>query len=245
METNRLYAYEMHVHCSECSACGQSKAVEMVRAFSEAGYSGMVMTDHSCTGNSAIPARWPWEHRVTRYYEVYQNAKAEGDKRDFDVLFGWEHNFGHGKEALTYGIDLDFLLAHPDIPQMDLPAYARCVRDAGGYIAMAHPYRRRKYIDDDYTPSPEYLDGVEVYNAANGPCENAKAMLLAIAHQLGMISGSDSHHAGTNVGAAGLAFPHRVRTNEQLVLALRAREGKLIAGGKVVQTMDDFLAAKP
>ncbi len=245
MEGGKLYAYEMHVHCSECSACAQSGALEMVRAFAKAGYAGMVMTDHSCTGNSAIPRRWPWERRIRRYDEVYQKARREGEKLDFDVLFGWEHSYGGGKEVLTYGIEPDFLLNHPEIPELSLAQYVRLVHEAGGYAAQAHPYRSREYIEDEAPPQPELLDGVEVYNAANGPCENAKAMLLAVAHDLGMISGSDSHHAAVNVGRAGMAFPHRLRTNGQLVLALKAREGKLIADGRLVQTMDDFLRARP
>ncbi|MGN0172174.1 MAG: PHP domain-containing protein [Acutalibacteraceae bacterium] len=240
-----MFQYEMHMHCCECSACAQSKAVDMVRSFHAAGYAGMVMTDHSCTGNSAIPRRWSWGQRVRKYYEIYLQAKEEGDRLDFDVLFGWEHDYGYGKEVLTYGIDLDFLLQNPDIPELSLAQYAERVHAFGGYIAQAHPYRDRDYIDMSVQPQPELLDGVEVYNAANGPCENAKAMLLAVTHDLGWISGSDSHHVDMNVGRAGLLFEHRIQTNEQLVAALRAKKGKLVADGRIVETMDDFLLAKP
>ncbi|MBQ9414959.1 MAG: PHP domain-containing protein, partial [Clostridia bacterium] len=187
------FKYDLHVHCAECSACGQSTAHEMLQAFYEAGYAGYVMTDHSVTGSTAAPHDWPWEKQVGLYYETYLKTKEEADRLGMDLLFGWEHHYGHGKEVLTYGIDLVFLLQNPDIPSLSLREYVERVHAYGGYIAQAHPYRDRGYIDMSVQPQPEYLDAVEVYNPANLPGENAKAMLLALAHGLQTISGSDNH----------------------------------------------------
>ena len=72
--------------------------------------------------------------------------------RDFVVLFGLEHHYGAGKEVLTYGIDLDFLLAHPDLHLLPLEEYRRVVNQAGGLVVMAHPYRHADYIDGTVRP---------------------------------------------------------------------------------------------
>ena len=241
-----MYKYEFHAHCRECSKCGFASAEEQVRQFHAAGYAGMVFTDHCCCGYTAVPPEWSWDKRVRFYYDTYLEAKRIGDELDFDVHFGWEHAYGNGKEALTYGIDLRFLLENPDIPDISIEEYCARVRAYGGYTAMAHPYRTRAYINEDVHPPIGCLDGVEVYNAANGPCENAKAVLLCVAHpELGWVSGSDSHRVNENVGRSGLAFERRLRTKEELVAALKAKEGLVIADGAIVHNIDEFLRTKP
>ena len=42
----KTYKYETHVHTKEGSACASGTGQEMVRAHIEAGYSGMIVTDH-------------------------------------------------------------------------------------------------------------------------------------------------------------------------------------------------------
>ncbi len=239
-KANFMYRYDMHVHSAEGSACGRDCAADMVRAFAAAGYAGFVLTDHSCCGNSAAPRDWPWERRIRVYEQAYQSAAEAGRALDFDVLFGWEHHYGHGREALTYGIDIDFLLKNPDIPGLTLAEYAGRVRAAGGYVALAHPYRVRDYIDASVQPQPEAVDGVEVYNDANRPEENRAALRLAESRGLGMVSGSDAHSTAERVGTAGLAFARRIRANAELVAALRAGEGKLIVRGEILPLPGDF-----
>jgi len=241
-----VFKYEFHVHCRECSKCGFASLEEQIRQFHAAGYAGIVLTDHCCCGYSAVDPAWPWEQRVRFYYDTYLQGKQLADSLDFDLHFGWEHAYGHGKEVLTYGIDLEFLLQNPDIPTISLQEYCRRVQAYGGYVAMAHPYRVRNYIDPDVHPEVSCLDGVEVYNAANGPCENAKAVLLCVAHpELGWVSGSDCHRVNENVGRSGLAFERRLRTKEELVSALKAKEGLVIADGRIVHTIDEFLRTTP
>lgn len=40
------YRYDLHVHTSEVSACGSIPAKEVVRLYHQAGYDGLVITDH-------------------------------------------------------------------------------------------------------------------------------------------------------------------------------------------------------
>ena len=111
------YRYEMHCHCNWCSACAHSSPQAMAQAYYQAGYAGMVLTDHFLSGSTAIDRSLPWKDKVEAYWRAYEAARdwARGRSRDFTVLFGLEHQYGGGKEVLTYGIDLDFLLAHPDL----------------------------------------------------------------------------------------------------------------------------------
>lgn len=212
----------MHVHCSECSACATSSSKEMVRGYKDAGYQGFVLTDHFLYGNTRVPKNIPYEEQMKMFYDAYLSAKEEGDKLDFDVLFGIEHHYGSGKELLFYGIDLDFLLSNPDIPYLNPYEFSERVREYGGFVVMAHPFRDRPYIDMSVKPIPEILDGAEIYNAGNPEEDNIKAKVFASVHGLTMISGSDCHSVNAgNFAKGGIIVPFRIKTNEQLVSALK------------------------
>lgn len=228
------YRYETHMHSCEGSACGKSSAADMVRAYHAAGYAGGVLTDHFVSGNSAIPRKLSWEARMQRYYEAFLSAKPVADELGFDLLFGMEHNYGHWKEILIYGVGIAFWKANPEIDRLPLAEFGRRVHAAGGLISHAHPYRFRSYMAAFYEPDLSVCDAVEVFNYSDPPEANAKS--AALADRLGLLrtSGADAHwddYAG--IGRAGLAFPHRVRTGEEFVAALRAGESRLIVDGEV------------
>ena len=228
------YRYETHCHCCWCSACAVSSPQEMAEAYWKAGYAGMVLTDHFLRGNSAVDRRLPWEEKMKRYYEAYEAARDWAANKEFQVLFGLEHHYGDGKEVLTYGIDLPFLLEHPDIDRLPLSEYARLVHEAGAFLSMAHPYRDRGYINMSVGPQPEYLDGVEVYNYYNRPPENEQAILLAKEYGLLPTSGGDEHNDhGASIGKSGIAFKRRVSTGKELADELRKGEYRIIVDGEL------------
>ena len=227
-----MYRYETHCHANLCSKCAHSTPAEMVLAYKNAGFAGLVLTDHFIHGYTRVEAALPWPERMQCYYDAYLQAKAEGDKLDFDVIFGIEHAYGGGLEVLVYGIDLEFLLTHPEIETASLEALAMLVHSAGGILIQAHPYR---YGGWEITLRPDLIDGIEVYNAGNDPQKNR--MALQKAQEFGCIitAGADSHAAWEErVGVAGIALPYRVCDSQALVAALKKGEHKLIIGGQIV-----------
>ena len=229
-----MYLYETHCHCSQCSACGCSTAREMVRGYKAAGYAGLVLTDHFIRGNTAVDRSLPWEQQMRAYHDAYLEAKEEGDKLDFDVIFGIEHAYGSGKEVLLYGIDLEFLLKNDDIRRISLGELADRVRAYGGLVIMAHPYRDRSYVDMSVGPQEEVLDGIELYNACNAPGEDLQALPLAERNPRYILtSGGDiHHHADPRIGAAGLWVHRRIRDGKELVEALKAGDYQFQVGGE-------------
>ena len=113
METQR-YLYETHMHTSEASACAGSTGAQMARAYKEAGYTGIIVTDHFFYGNTSVDRSLPWEEWVRRFCLGYEHAKAEGKRIGLSVFFGWEACY-EGTEFLVYGLDQAWLLAHPQI----------------------------------------------------------------------------------------------------------------------------------
>ena len=135
------YRYETHCHSNRCSRCAHSTPAELVKAYQGKGFSGLVLTDHFIHGNNCVDESLPWDKRMQCYYDAYLEAKEAAQDLDFDVLFGIEHAYGGGLEVLCYGIDLNFLLSNPDIPQLDIREFAARVHEYGGILIHAHPYR--------------------------------------------------------------------------------------------------------
>lgn len=216
------YLYETHVHESRCSLCASSTAEEMVRAYHRAGYAGLVLTDHFIFGNTAIDRSQPWNIQMEEYYNAFLSAKEVGNTLDFDVIFGFEHQYGGGKEVLIYGIDLPFLLSNPDIPHISIDEFARRIHEAGGLIIEAHPYRDRPYINMAVPPRWDLLDGVEVYNACSLPGEDLKALMVAEGKDYILTSGGDIHRdSDPRIGHAGILLPRRVKTTQEFAQILR------------------------
>ncbi len=230
-----MYLYEMHQHTADCSACSQGDTIDTVRALKAAGFAGMVLTNHFYHGNTGIRRNLPWADFVGAYEANYELARAEGKRLDFDVLFGIEEGVGAGKEVLLYGITPELLYAHPELrgAQADrdyLPLLSRIVRDGGGLVFQAHPFRIRDYIPRPWETLPaELLDGVEAYNACNSAVENARAARYAREQGLRLSAGSDAHTAEFS-GRFGIACPHRLRTAAELAAALRSGDYTLYLG---------------
>ena len=230
-----MYLYETHLHSSECSACASSTAREMVRRYKEAGYAGFVLTNHFITGNTCVPKDISWGERMNMYYDAYLEAKDEAAQLDFDVFFGIEHHYGKGKEVLIYGIDLDFLRAHPEIETIDIDTLAQLVHEEGGIIIHAHPYRKRGYIPEGVMPRYDVCDGIEVYNGGDDYATNDMAYQDAVRLDKIMTSGGDVHMISEGrIGRTGNNFERIIRTMDELILALRNKEGCLLIDGKVL-----------
>ena len=229
------YRYETHCHCSQCSGCGRSTSQEMVRAYHQAGYAGLVLTDHFILGNTAVDRSLPWEQQMRCYYNAYLDAKAAAEGLDFDVIFGIEHFYGDGKEVLIYGVDLDFLLANPDIPVISLDEFVRRVHAYGGIVIQAHPYRDRPYVNMAVQPRGDIVDGIEVHNICNNPGEDRQALALARQKDYIITSGGDMHFAqDARLGRSGIVLPYRIRDEKELVAALKRHDQQYIVNGKIV-----------
>lgn len=220
------YRYETHCHSNRCSRCAHSTPAELVQAYYKKNFSGLVLTDHFIHGNHCVDPSLSWEDRMKCYYHAYLEAKDAAQHLDFDVLFGIEHAYGGGLEVLCYGIDLDFLVGNPDIPQLNIREFAGRVHEYGGILIHAHPYR---WAGPELELPLDILDGIEVHNAGNPPDKNLLAKQLADTTQLFQTSGTDLHIiTDPRLGTAGITLPYRVRTAAELVNALKQQDHSLI-----------------
>lgn len=186
-----LYRYETHLHTCEASACGLARGRDYIPYYQDKGYHGLVVTDHFFGGNTAVSPYLPWREQVDRFCAGYEDAKNEGDRRGFQVLFGWEQAYD-GDEYLIYGLDKAWLYEHPEVKRWTRAEQFSETHRYGGCVVQAHPFRDRSYIRRIHL-NTVCVDGVEVYNTANPLPVNAQAYRYAKNLGLPMLAGSDIH----------------------------------------------------
>jgi hypothetical protein len=145
---------------------------ELVRLYSEAGYSGMVITDH------CFSLFYDWfrddlcnadhERIIDRYLRGYYAAQNEGEKRGFSVLCGAEVRFdGTVNDYLVYGLEDHQLYHLPLLNRLKNLDELLDVLPNQALVVQAHPFR-----DNMTVISPTNLFGIEVYNGGTESFRN-------------------------------------------------------------------------
>ncbi len=231
------YLYETHLHTNQGSACGRNSGAEMAAACKEYGYTGIFVTDHNWGGNTCISRELPWREWMTLYSRAYYDAREYGDRNGLDVFFGMETGFD-GTEFLILGLTPEWFMENEAIRSADIAKQYELVRNAGGIVVQAHPYRVEPYIPA-VRVFPEYADAVEAINAMhsnpmsrshNDPSWNDMAVELARANNKIMTAGSDIHNKALLGG--GMAFRRKILSPADFCQALRSGEDYVMTDGE-------------
>lgn len=236
-ERGYRFLYETHLHTCQSSACAHNTGYEMARAAKEAGYAGIIVTDHNWGGNTSVDRSLPWQEWVRRFELGYLDAKRYGDAHDLDVFFGYEAGY-RGTEFLIYGVDAGWMAAHPELRTASVEEQYRLIHGAGGLVIHAHPFREESYIPE-VRLFPEAVDGVEGVNAThsnsrskghNNPHFDELAVAYAAEHGLPMTAGSDIHT--TQLFGGGMFFKRRLSSVEDFIGAVLSGEDYLLTNGE-------------
>ena len=218
------YLYETHMHTSPASGCSDTKGREYIPRYIDAGYSGMIITDHFFHGNTGIDRSLPWREFVNGFCAGYEDALNEGIKRNFPVFFGWEETF-QGDDYLVYGLDKQWLLDHPEVIRYSRKEQYEQVKAAGGCVVQAHPFREAHYIPA-INLCPELADGIEIFNAGNEMKWNSLAFWWAGLLDLPVTAGSDNHHANRMCpeNLAGVILDHPLECIQDYVKVIKEQQ---------------------
>jgi hypothetical protein len=183
------------LHTSPVSKCAISRGSDYIAGYKDLGYTGIIVTDHFFNANCSLSRKLPWEEWVNRFCQGYEDALNEGERQGLDVFFGWEETFGGCDDYLIYGLDKNWLLEHPEVRFWTRGEQYRIVKEAGGCVVQAHPFRHRNYIPK-IVLSPECVDAVEVVNGGHID-ESFDALACRYAKKIGKTetSGTDIHDA--------------------------------------------------
>jgi hypothetical protein len=232
------YLYEIHLHTAKASKCAVSGGADYIAGYKNKGYSGIIVTDHFYNANCSVSRKLPWKMWVNRFCQGYEEAKKEGDRQGLDVFFGWEETFDCCDDYLVYGLDKAWLLEHPEVRNWTRGEQYRAVKEAGGCVVQAHPFRQRFYIDR-IVLSAGCVDAIEVANGGNE--YEADAFAFRYAKKMGkpMLAGSDIHNADdiNNGEIFGVYFEKKLGSIADFVKAI---ENKEIAGIKTDKRRFDY-----
>ena len=136
------YKFDMHVHTSETSACGEVAGAEVARLYHEAGYQGIMITDHYHKIYFDGLGTVDWQQKTETFLNGYRAAKQEGDKIGLDVLLGMEfRNIETDNDFLIIGVTEQFLHRHPKTYELPLQQAISLFHENGMLVIQAHPVR--------------------------------------------------------------------------------------------------------
>lgn len=224
-----MYKYELHAHTAECDRDARLSARELVHLYQDAGYDGMVITDHYIERFYTL---WfpdevrglSHEQQVERWLRGYRTAREEGEKVGFTVLPGAEVRFdGRPNDYLLYGLHEEFFFGVPRLNELGGVRELLRLLPEGVCAVHAHPFRDGMEV---VTPA-EGLFGLETFNGGTDAFRNDLARQYAAHYGLAATSGSDIHDC-SRLAMGGIETQTRIRTPEDLTQVLRSGTYRLL-----------------
>lgn len=221
-----IYKIETHAHTAQSSPCSRLSADQLIGAYAQAGYAGVVVTDHLRFGYTVFAQNRP-DEQIHKFLAGYEAACEAGEKYGVKVYLGAEMYFEQDpqKEFLVYGADPNFL--RDSLPYLtgSLAHFYPFAASRGVLVVHAHPYRYT-----DYPADPAFVDGAEVYNLHPGHrSRNELALVYAKKNNLIPLSGSDAHEL-PHVGRGGIRTSFIPADIWELRDLIRSGEYQLITG---------------
>ena len=216
------YKYELHCHTDMVSQCASASPEEAVRLYKEAGYSGIVVTEHYSPLTFQMNSYYKPQRLIEFYLSSYYEMKKY-ETEDFTVLFGMElRHYATGADYLIYGVEPEWLRQQGNLMALWEKGMYRLMHNAGFLVFQAHPFRW--YIRPC---NPKYIDGIEVYNGKCDAKTNFRALQWALETGKLMSSGSDFHEK-TQLAKGGIITKEPIRSNTDLLRILKSGDYKLI-----------------
>jgi predicted metal-dependent phosphoesterase TrpH len=168
----------------------------MIQAAIERGLDGLAFTDH----HHLVPLQ-----RIAELCTKYA---------PFSVFNGVEISVSGGEDLLVLGL-YDPLL---ETRSWTYPELHTFVRQRGGFLVLAHPFRFRPWINVDLESHPP--DGIEIHSTNMDGKHEASIRALAERLDLPLLCNSDAHLAA-DIGTYYNVLPRAPRDGRDLVRILK------------------------
>ena len=194
--------FDLHLHTSRHSPDSETDPFDLLESARKAGLDGVVITEHDYL--------WPEDELL----------ELRAAAPDLVVLAGLEVT-GRGGDVLVYGITD----ATPLPRGIGWGELVREVHRQGGVAVAAHPNRWGQPFERLVRETGVKLDGIEIMsNNMDAELRQQAAELLEKYPEYAQLGNSDSH-APWSVGCCYTDFDATIRTNADLVAAIRGRKG--------------------
>lgn len=208
---------ELHAHSKEISSCGKLSVEELLELYRNAGYDGIVLTNHF---NRETALRLSKENNgdfEEIFHSAYEKMALLGKNMAIQVFYGYEIRFdGSSNDYLVYGMDRETAKEYDTLFQMTPEKFGTLAKEKGFLFYQAHPFRKGMTIVE-----PSCLFGMEVKNT-HPRHDSRNDMASAWAEKFGLhkIGGSDCHQKQDAAGS-GIITEKEISTLEALVAVLR------------------------
>lgn len=222
-----MFKYDLHIHTSECDKVATMSGAEIVGSYVEAGYKGIVITDHYFS----LFFEWFKDELsgkdkrkiIERYLKGYYSARNEAEKHDFKVFCGAEVRFdGSINDYLIYGLEeTDFY----NLPLLNrLRSVEELVSELPDYalVVQAHPFR-----DNMTVHSPDCLFGIEGFNGGTEKIRNDMAKMFASHYSKTITSGSDFHEIN-HLAKGGIVTNTYINSTKEFADVLKSGNFEII-----------------
>lgn len=200
---------DLHTHTKPASDDSELTPDELIEHSKSAGLDAICFTDHDRFWDDEDIADLSRRHR----FPVFSGVELTTEQAHLLVF---------GLKKYVFGMHR-------------APFVRRVVDEAGGFIIVAHPYRRHYLTPEGpegerYYPalnraceSPlfDLVDAVEVVNGRGSPVENLFSQDIARTLNLPGVAGSDAH-AIRDIGRCTTLFERQVSNLEELITELKA-----------------------
>jgi predicted metal-dependent phosphoesterase TrpH len=194
--------FDLHIHTTQYSPDSIMEPPALVRRACELGLDGVVITEHD----------WLWTEG-----ELEELRRAAPQLR---IFAGVEVTAAEG-HFLAYGVT-DPLVLPRGIGVAEL---CRRVHQQGGAVVAAHPFRWGQPFDEILQEEQPELDGLELMtNNMDADCRR-RAQEMFNQYPLAGMGSSDAHEERV-LGVCYTEFTDPIRTQSDLVRAIRARRTK-------------------
>lgn len=221
-----MYKIETHLHTKYSSSCGKLDLEQILSGYQEAGYSGIIVTDHfnrTCFEKFGA-TDWSDEDKFKLFMEGYNRLKEAAPAYGIRIYRGAEIRFDECQnDYLLYNFPDELLLDSEGLFRKGVAAFAPIVRSCGAMMIQAHPYR------NPCTPAIAcYLDGLEIMNwHPRQTNRNELAQEYAQVHDLLSISGSDCHRL-PDIGRGGIGVEEMPADEADVVRILRSGKYQIL-----------------
>ena len=225
---------ETHCHTIGTSKCADCENEIMVKAYKDANYGGIVVTNHmhpvffeGYPGNDK-------KEKLDYFFGVFDKFKKDCEKQGLKAFLGMEVLAtcpeGHA-EYILYGFDRELIYNSELLFKYTQKELFEFADKNGIFMYKAHPFRTKEVLAD-----PKYLHGAEIYNGHyHHNNNNDQAEEYCKKHNLIGLSGTDFHHPDQPV-TAGICIPDDINDEMALTDYIRKNNFKIIADDELYKS---------
>lgn len=218
MNSALKFKTELHCHSDDISLCAEVNIDDIIKKYSDAGYTTLVLTNHfnQYTLDSRVKSG-DWNEWVDIYVEAYEKLKRDAEGK-LNILLGMELRFNENiNDYLVFGITKQFLRDNPNILELNPYEFHPIAKRNGCLFVQAHPFRGGMVVIH-----PDALDGIEVFNGHKGhDSRNDIAEMWADKYGLIKTSGTDFHYSYAPANG-GIYTDFEITSMDQLVEVLKS-----------------------